>query len=86
MTLTSIKPGDIVDVDKRGRRFLAFVIAKTQPGGGRVGELTIRPVDRRISYRTARGTEIVGHWARRGRTALPAGAEDLSDAALATTN
>jgi len=85
VTLTSIKPGDIVDVDKRGRRFLAFVIDKKQPGGGRVGELTIRPVDRGISYRAARSGEIVGHWARRGRTAMPAGAEALSGTALATT-
>lgn len=59
---TSIQSGDVVLVDKRGDRFLAIVNAKTPHG------LQIAPVERRVTYRTARPTEVHGHWARRART------------------
>jgi len=29
--------------------------------------LALAPVDRRISYRSCRSREVVGHWAKRGR-------------------
>jgi len=61
MRLEGIEAGDIVEVDRLGRRFHALV-AGNAPGG-----LSIHPLDKKISYRTCRASEVVAHWARRGR-------------------
>jgi len=61
MRLEGIQTGDIVEVDRGGRRFHAVVTAPA-PGG-----LALAQVDRRISYRSCRSREVVGHWAKRGR-------------------
>ena len=53
MNLASVKVGDIVEVDKRGRRFYAEV-RETGP------ELALRPHDRRVNYYTATAREVVG--------------------------
>jgi hypothetical protein len=57
--LTNVKAGDIVEVDKRGRRFLAYVEDKDKYA------LIIAPTVKGISYTTATAREIVGHWSRR---------------------
>ena len=59
MQLGAIRPEDIVRVDKRGRMFLAFVVAK------RSGALEIEPIQHGISYTTATAREVTGHWAQR---------------------
>lgn len=56
MTLTSVKAGDIVEVDKKGRRFLAYVTEKKDRA------LAIRPVDRRITYFECSAHEVIDHW------------------------
>lgn len=61
MRLEGIQAGDTVEVDRLGRRFLAFVL-DAAPGG-----LSLQPVDRRISYRSCRAREVLRHWAKRGR-------------------
>jgi len=61
MRLEGIEVGDIVEVDRLGRRFHALVTGEG-PGG-----LAIQPVDRKISYRTCRAREVMAHWAKRGR-------------------
>ena len=61
MRLEGIQIGDIVEVDRLGRRFHAFVT------GNASGGLTIQPLDRRISYRSCRAHDVVAHWAKRGR-------------------
>jgi hypothetical protein len=61
MQLASIRPDDIVRVDKKGRIFEAFVLAKNK--GGR----EIDPIQRGVSYTTASAREVVCHWAKRGR-------------------
>jgi hypothetical protein len=61
MRLEAIRIGDIVEVDRLGRRFHALVIGNAQGG------LTVQPLDRRVSYRSCRAHEVVGHWAKRGR-------------------
>jgi hypothetical protein len=61
MRLEGIQIGDIVEVDRLGRRFHALVTGNT--GGG----LAVAPLDRRISYRSCRSRDVVGHWAKRGR-------------------
>jgi hypothetical protein len=59
--LEGIQPGDIVEVDRLGRRFHALV------SEGAAGGLGIQPLDRRITYRSCRAHEVLAHWAKRGR-------------------
>jgi hypothetical protein len=61
MRLEGIEIGDIVEVDRLGRRFHAVV------SGSALGGLSIRPLDRKVTYHSCRAREVVGHWARRGR-------------------
>jgi hypothetical protein len=60
-TSKSIGAGDIVEIDKKGRRFHAIVTELEQVASGRF-ELNVRPLDSRISYRTATVREVVGLW------------------------
>jgi hypothetical protein len=62
-TSKGIGAGDIVLVDKRGRRFHALVTELEQQESGRF-ELAVRPLDSRISYRTATVREVVEVWRR----------------------
>jgi hypothetical protein len=57
----SIGPGDIVLLDKKGRRFHALVTELEQLESGRF-ELCIRPIDSRISYRSATVREVEAVW------------------------
>jgi hypothetical protein len=66
-TSKGIGPGDIVEVDKKGRRFHALVTELTQLDSGRF-ELNLRPLDSRISYRTASVREVIDVWRRVGRS------------------
>lgn len=61
MRLEGIQLGDIVEVDRLGRRFHALVTG-TAPGG-----LAVQPLDRRITYRHCRAHDVVAHWSKRGR-------------------
>jgi hypothetical protein len=61
MRLEGIQIGDIVEVDRLGRRFHALVI------GNASGALTIQPLDKRITYRSCRAHDVCAHWAKRGR-------------------
>lgn len=61
MRLEGIVAGDIVEVDRLGRRFHALVTGSTLAG------LSIQPLDRKVSYRSCRAHEVVAHWAKRGR-------------------
>ena len=56
--------GDIVLVDKKGRRFHALVTELEQLESGRF-ELAVRPLDSRISWRTASVREVVDVWRKR---------------------
>jgi hypothetical protein len=58
LTSKGIAPGDIVEVDRKGRRFHALVTAIEQRPSGRF-ELELRPIDSRISYRRATVREVV---------------------------
>jgi len=60
MRLEGIHSGDIVEVDHKGRRFHALVTG-TAPDG-----LAIQPTDRRVNRYSCR-SEVIGHWAKRGR-------------------
>ncbi|MDX6707961.1 MAG: hypothetical protein QOK16_1093 [Solirubrobacteraceae bacterium] len=57
MRITSIKPGDIVLANKKGRLFHATVT-----GVGPAGTLLVAPIQRNISYRQITAAEIADHW------------------------
>jgi hypothetical protein len=61
MRLEGIQSGDIVEIDRLGRRFHALVNGNTGDG------LSVKPLDRRVTYTSCRAREVVGHWAKRGR-------------------
>ncbi len=61
MRLEGIEAGDIVEIDRMGRRFHA-VVTGSAPGG-----LAVQPLDRKVTYRSCRAHEVVAHWAKRGR-------------------
>jgi hypothetical protein len=63
LTSKGIGAGDIVLVDKKGRRFHAQVLELVQLDSGRF-ELSVRPLDSRISWRTASVREVVEVWRR----------------------
>ena len=60
-TSKRIGTGDIVLIDKKGRRFHALVTELDQLESGRF-ELAVRPLDSRISWRTATVREVVDVW------------------------
>jgi hypothetical protein len=67
-TSKGIGAGDIVLVDKKGRRFHALVTELQQLESGRF-ELVLRPLDSRVSWRVASVREVVEVWRRAGRPA-----------------
>jgi hypothetical protein len=58
MRTRSIQPGDIVYANKKGRLFHAKVIGADAAGG----VLIVEPIERNISYRQLKATEITEHW------------------------
>jgi len=73
VTSKGIAPGDVVEVDKKGRRFHALVKALEQDSKG-FFHLELQPFDRRVSYRHATVREVVTVWrrVRTGPAAAPA--------------
>jgi len=60
MTLGQIKPGDVVQVDIKGRRFFALAGPPVSNGGPRA--IGIEPLSCRETHRVAKAREIVGHY------------------------
>jgi hypothetical protein len=63
LTSKGIAPGDIVEVDRKGRRFHALVEGIQQRETGRF-DLDVRPLDGRSTWRTATVRDVVGVWRR----------------------
>jgi hypothetical protein len=59
MRTRSVQPGDIVLVTKRGRIFHAQVRGIAIGGG-----FDVAPIERGISHRHVKASEITDHWAR----------------------
>jgi hypothetical protein len=57
MRTRSIQSGDIVYANKKGRLFHAKVL-----GAGDGGVLIVEPIERNISYRQLKASEISEHW------------------------
>jgi hypothetical protein len=58
LTSKGIAKGDVVEVERKGRRFHALVTGIEQRESGRF-ELALRPLDSRISYRRATVRDVV---------------------------
>lgn len=65
MRTQGIRVGDLVRVDKKGRRFHAEIRERNDDGGFR-----IMPLQNNVSYREATAHEVVEHWrkSRQGRS------------------
>ncbi len=59
--LGPIKPGDIVELDIKGRQFFARV---TEAASGRPARIKVRPLDSRITYGSAKASEVVAQYRR----------------------
>ena len=57
MRTRAIHAGDLVLVNHLGRVFYAKVAGSLQ-----AGVLAIEPLDRRVTYRSAKAREVVDHW------------------------
>jgi hypothetical protein len=57
--LEGVPIGDIVEVDRLGRRFHALVTGQRDP-------VSVQALDRRVTYRTCRANDVA-HWAKRVR-------------------
>jgi hypothetical protein len=66
LTSKGIAPGDVVEIDKKGRRFHALVKAIDQDPKGYY-HLDLTPFDRRVTYHHATVREVTVVW-RRVRT------------------
>jgi hypothetical protein len=66
MTLTSVHPGDIVECEARGHRYLAVVIGR---GRGRLEVEPIRKAECSIYkqgiYTDVTARQVLGHWRKR---------------------
>ena len=56
-----IAPGDIVEIDKKGRRFHAIVVSIDQRESGRF-DLEFNPLQRGITHRTGTIREVLTVW------------------------
>lgn len=65
MNLTGLKRGDVIAVDIRGRRFMAFV---RDPDERPIG---IDPIDSRISHRSCNARQVIGVWRRLTHSEIP---------------
>ena len=65
MKLAPVRPGDLIEVDKRGRRMFGKVVEIE----GAV--VRFEPLCPGVSYRHASSREIIGHWRKAGRRESP---------------
>lgn len=72
MNVQSVRKGDVVECDVRGRRFFALVTRDPQPGAsGGPRTITIRPITPSISFRVVNAPQVIGHY-RRSKTSARA--------------
>lgn len=74
MRLTSLRVGDLVQCDIKGRRFHAEVLERAG------SDIEIRPLQNGVSYRHVRPRQVIAHWRKVGQrtTAATAAVEPVS--------
>jgi hypothetical protein len=80
LTSKGIAPGDIVEIDRKGRRFHALVEGVEQRESGRF-DLAVRPLDGRSTWRSATVRDVVGVWRRAKGGAMPPAESPSGDCA-----
>ena len=76
MNLASVRPGDVIEADRLGRRFMAIVVARRDRG------LEVAPIDRRITYHHVKAREVICIWHKsRSRNGRVRGVEERRQAA-----
>lgn len=73
MNVSSVRAGDIVECDVKGRRFFALVAERVDPTGAGLAltRLKIRPITAGITHRNVTSRQVVGHY-RRSKTSARA--------------
>lgn len=67
MNISSVKPGDIVEVDIRGSKFLAFAEELIKEDG-KQSSLKITPALRNVTYYSCKANQVIGHYKKMQRT------------------
>ncbi len=77
MNLHGLEPGDVVEIDHKGRLFFCLVEAIDAQ------QLKVKPLDRHNTWRTATAKEVIGIWraskATRARRTQPHASIDPGD-------
>lgn len=66
MNISSVKPGDIVEVDIRGSKFLAYVEELVKEDG-KQSSLKITPASRNVTYYSCKANQVIGHYKKMQR-------------------
>lgn len=66
MNISSVKPGDIVEVDVRGAKFLAYVDELVKEKG-KQSSLRITPTTRNVTYYSCKANQVIGHYKKMKR-------------------
>ena len=67
MNISSVKPGDIVEVDIRGAKFLAYAEELVKEKG-KQSSLKITPTSRNVTYYSCKANQVIGHYKKMKRT------------------
>lgn len=67
MNISSVKGGDIVEVDIRGQKFLAYVEYVTKVKG-KQSSLKIIPASKNVTYHSCKANQVIGHYKKMQRT------------------
>jgi hypothetical protein len=66
MNISSVKAGDVVEVDIRGSKFLAYVDELVKESG-KQSSLKITPAARNVTYYSCKANQVVGHYKKMQR-------------------
>jgi hypothetical protein len=67
MTLSNVRPGDIVRCDVKGRVFYAIACERIPPPPDRARELRVEPITLGITYMHVTSRQVIAHWRKAGR-------------------
>lgn len=71
MNISSVKAGDVVEVDIRGHKFLAYVDELVKENG-KQSSLNITPANKNVSYYSCKANQVTAHFKKMQRSRTPA--------------
>jgi hypothetical protein len=66
MNISSVKAGDIIEVDIRGSKFLAYAEELVKEKG-KQSSLRITPVSKNITYYSCKANQVISHYKKMQR-------------------